>query len=48
MRVSHRLSEEMYKKAAEQSAAGADATAAGDANPADDVVDADYEEVKDK
>jgi len=48
MKVSHRLSEEMYKKAAEQSAAGADATAAGDANPADDVVDADYEEVKDK
>jgi len=48
MRVSHRLSEEMYKKAAEQSAAGADASAAGDANPADDVVDADYEEVKDK
>ena len=48
MRVSHRLSEEMYKKAAEQSAAGADASAAGDAASADDVVDADYEEVKDK
>jgi molecular chaperone DnaK len=48
MRVSHRLSEEMYKKAAEQSATGADAAAGGDETPTDDVVDADYEEVKDK
>jgi molecular chaperone DnaK len=48
VKVSHRLSEEMYKKAAEQSAAGSDATGATDSTAADDVVDADYEEVKDK
>jgi molecular chaperone DnaK len=48
VKVSHRLSEEMYKKAAEQSAAGSDATGATDSAAADDVVDADYEEVKDK
>lgn len=47
MRTSHRLSEEVYKKAAEQSAAGSEANSA-DAAPGDDVVDADYEEVKDK
>lgn len=47
MRTSHRLSEEVYKKAAEQSAAGSEANPA-DAAPGDDVVDADYEEVKDK
>lgn len=47
MKASHRLSEEMYKKAAEQSAAGPEANPA-DAAPGDDVVDADYEEVKDK
>lgn len=47
MRTSHRLSEEVYKKAAEQSAAGSEVNPA-DAAPGDDVVDADYEEVKDK
>ncbi len=54
--VSHKLAEEMYKKAAEQQGQGPDAggqQAAGDqAQSADsgqeDVVDADFEEVKDK
>jgi molecular chaperone DnaK len=52
--VSHKLAEEAYKKAAEQQAAGAGPGAgpqeAGDAGkkPDDDVVDADFHEVKDK
>jgi len=52
--VSHKLAEEAYKKAAEQQAAGAGAGTgpqeAGDAGkkPDDDVVDADFQEVKDK
>ena len=52
--VSHKLAEEAYKKAAEQQAAGAGAGAgqqeAGGAGkkPDDDVVDADFQEVKDK
>jgi len=52
--VSHKLAEEAYKKAAEQQAAGAGAGTgqqeAGDAGkkPDDDVVDADFKEVKDK
>jgi molecular chaperone DnaK len=47
MKISHRLSEEVYKKAAEQSAKGGESeSSAGSAG--DDVVDADFEEVKDK
>jgi len=52
--VSHKLAEEAYKKAAEQQAAGAGAGTgqqeASDAGkkPDDDVVDADFQEVKDK
>jgi len=52
--VSHKLAEEAYKKAAEQQAAGAGAGTgqqeAADAGkkPDDDVVDADFQEVKDK
>ncbi len=52
--VSHKLAEEAYKKAAEQQAAGAGPGAGpqetGDAakKPDDDVVDADFHEVKDK
>jgi molecular chaperone DnaK len=52
--VSHKLAEEAYKKAAEQQAAGAGAgdgqQEAGGAGkkPDDDVVDADFQEVKDK
>ncbi len=52
--VSHKLAEEAYKKAAEQQAAGAGAgggheEAAGPhKKPDDDVVDADFQEVKDK
>jgi molecular chaperone DnaK len=52
--VSHKLAEEAYKRAAEQQAAGAgaaesrqDASGAGK-KPDDDVVDADFQEVKDK
>ncbi len=52
--VSHKLAEEAYKRAAEQQAAGAaadgtrpDASGAGK-RPDDDVVDADFQEVKDK
>lgn len=47
MKVSHRLSEEMYKKAAEQSAQASEAGKA-DSSSGQDVVDADFEEVKDK
>ncbi len=44
--ASHKLAEEMYKKS-EAEAAGQDAGAGGDAGPSDDdVVDADFEEVK--
>ncbi len=52
--VSHKLAEEAYKKAAEQQAAGASGGTgqqeAADAGkkPDDDVVDADFQEVKDK
>ncbi len=50
--VSHKLAEEMYKKTAEQQAqAGGSAASAGGASGRksdDDVVDADFEEVKDK
>lgn len=50
--VSHKLAEEMYKKTAEQQAqAGSSAASAGGASGRksdDDVVDADFEEVKDK
>jgi len=52
--VSHKLAEEAYKKAAEQQAAGAGpgtaSQEAGEARkkPDDDVVDADFHEVKDK
>ncbi len=47
MKVSHRLSEEVYKKAAEQSGKGGEAESSG-GSAGDDVVDADFEEVKDK
>ncbi|MBC7357908.1 MAG: molecular chaperone DnaK [Desulfacinum sp.] len=50
--VSHKLAEEMYKRTAEQQAQaggeGAQTGGNGGAKPDDDVVDADYEEVKDK
>ena len=52
--VSHKLAEEAYKKAAEQQAAGAGAepgpegAAGAGKKPDDDVVDADFQEVKDK
>ncbi|SHF80955.1 molecular chaperone DnaK [Desulfacinum infernum DSM 9756] len=50
--VSHKLAEEMYKRTAEQQAQaggeGAQAGGNGGTKPDDDVVDADYEEVKDK
>jgi molecular chaperone DnaK len=56
MQASHKLAEEMYKRSAEQQAAGGGAQAgAGGQQPGgeqkkaeDDVVDADFEEVKDK
>jgi molecular chaperone DnaK len=53
MQASHKLAEEMYKRSAEQQAAGAQ-TGAGETHAGaqqkadDDVVDADFEEVKDK
>ncbi|MEJ5363633.1 MAG: molecular chaperone DnaK [Desulfosoma sp.] len=47
--VSHKLAEEMYKRTAEQQAqAGAAGAGASGAKKDDDVVDADFEEVKDK
>jgi molecular chaperone DnaK len=50
-KVSHKLAEEAYKKAAAEGGADADASADGSAKQADakddDVVDADYEEVRD-
>jgi molecular chaperone DnaK len=51
--VSHKLAEEAYKKAAEQQAAagagaGQEETAGSHKKPDDDVVDADFQEVKDK
>ena len=52
--VSHKLAEEAYKKAAEEQAAGAGAGAGQQGaagcrkKPDDDVVDADFQEVKDK
>ncbi len=47
--VSHKLAEEMYKKTAEQQAqTGAAGAGASGAKKDDDVVDADFEEVKDK
>jgi len=52
--VSHKLAEEAYKRAAEQQAAGAGAGgahqegASASKKPDDDVVDADFQEVKDK
>jgi molecular chaperone DnaK len=50
-KVSHKLAEEAYKKAAAEGGADADASADGTAKQADakddDVVDADYEEVRD-
>ncbi|HBZ54917.1 MAG TPA: molecular chaperone DnaK, partial [Syntrophobacteraceae bacterium] len=53
MQASHKLAEEMYKRSAEQQAAGAHAEGAEQQGgthrkPDDDVVDADFEEVKDK
>jgi len=53
MQASHKLAEEMYKRSAEQQAAGAQAgpgeqQAGAQHKPDDDVVDADFEEVKDK
>ncbi|WP_319521163.1 molecular chaperone DnaK [uncultured Desulfosarcina sp.] len=51
--ASHKVAEAMYKQASEAGAAGAGPEAGADssggaANPDDDVVDADFEEVKDK
>jgi len=52
--VSHKLAEEAYKKAAEQQGAGAgpggghEEAAGPHKKPDDDVVDADFQEVKDK
>jgi len=47
--VSHKLAEEMYKRTAEQQAqAGAAGGGTSEAKKDDDVVDADFEEVKDK
>ncbi|WP_448383547.1 molecular chaperone DnaK [Desulfosoma sp.] len=47
--VSHKLAEEMYKRTAEQQAqAGAAGAGGSGAKKDDDVVDADFEEVKDK
>ncbi len=49
--VSHKLAEEMYKRTAEQQAqAGGESSQGSEegSKPDDDVVDADYEEVKDK
>jgi molecular chaperone DnaK len=48
-KASHKLSEEAYKKAAAAGAAtnGASAENGAGAGPSDDVVDADYEEVRD-
>jgi molecular chaperone DnaK len=53
MQASHKLAEEMYKRSAEQQAAGAqpgadEAHAGAQQKADDDVVDADFEEVKDK
>ena len=53
MQASHKLAEEMYKRSAEQQAGGAhgegaDQQAGTHRKPDDDVVDADFEEVKDK
>jgi molecular chaperone DnaK len=45
-KVGHKLAEEMYKKASEQTAAGK--TGPSDDSGSDDVVDAEYEEVNDK
>jgi molecular chaperone DnaK len=47
--VSHKLAEEVYKRTAEQQAASAGGEAAGgtsEKKPDEDVVDADFEEVK--
>jgi molecular chaperone DnaK len=53
MQASHKLAEEMYKRSAEQQAGGAqgqttEQQAGAQRKPDDDVVDADFEEVKDK
>jgi molecular chaperone DnaK len=53
MQASHKLAEEMYKRSAEQQAGGdqaggAEQQAGAQRKPEDDVVDADFEEVKDK
>ncbi|SCX89392.1 molecular chaperone DnaK [Desulfoluna spongiiphila] len=46
--ASHKIAEAAYKKAAEEGQGGAEGAAPGDAPADDDVVDADFEEVKDQ
>jgi len=46
--ASHKIAEAAYKKAAEEGQAGTEGAASGDAPADDDVVDADFEEVKDQ
>ena len=48
MESSHKMAEQMYQEQAGEASAGSDAASAGEAPAGDDVVDAEFEEVKDK
>ena len=48
MESSHKMAEQMYQEQAGEASAGSDAASAGEAPGGDDVVDAEFEEVKDK
>ena len=48
MESSHKVAEQMYQEQAGEASAGSDAASAGEVPGGDDVVDAEFEEVKDK